>query len=87
VVAFAPTCSGKGVGVVMPTLLSWPHSVLVHDLKGENWALTAGARKQMGQVCLRFAPASADDDARYNPLAEVRLRNPTKSVTCATSCR
>jgi type IV secretion system protein VirD4 len=79
VLAFAPTRSGKGVGVVIPTLLSWPHSVLVHDLKGENWALTAGARRQMGQICLRFAPASAEGDgARYNPLAEVRLRTPNE---------
>ncbi|MGO9267992.1 MAG: type IV secretory system conjugative DNA transfer family protein [Candidatus Binataceae bacterium] len=79
VLVFAPTRSGKGVGVVIPTLLTWPHSVLVHDLKGENWALTAGARQHMGQVCLRFAPASADGDgARYNPLAEVRLRTPNE---------
>jgi type IV secretion system protein VirD4 len=77
VLVFAPTRSGKGVGIVVPTLLRWPHSVLVHDLKGENWALTAGARKRMGQVCLKFAPASADgDSARYNPLSEVRLRTP-----------
>jgi type IV secretion system protein VirD4 len=77
VLVFAPTRSGKGVGIVVPTLLRWPHSVLVHDLKGENWALTAGARKRMGQVCLKFAPASAEgDSARYNPLSEVRLRTP-----------
>jgi type IV secretion system protein VirD4 len=79
VLAFAPTRSGKGVGIVIPTLLSWPHSVLIHDLKGENWALTAGARKRMGQLCLKFAPASADSNgARYNPLAEVRLRTPNE---------
>lgn len=79
VLVFAPTRSGKGVGIVVPTLLMWPHSVLVHDLKGENWALTAGARKRMGQVCLRFAPASDDSEgARYNPLAEVRLRTPNE---------
>jgi len=79
VLVFAPTRSGKGVGIVIPTLLSWPHSVLIHDLKGENWALTAGARKRMGQLCLKFAPASADSDgARYNPLAEVRLCTPNE---------
>ncbi len=79
VLVFAPTRSGKGVGIVIPTLLTWPHSVLVHDLKGENWALTAGARKRMGQICLRFAPASSDGDgARYNPLAEIRLRTPNE---------
>ncbi len=79
VLVFAPTRSGKGVGIVVPTLLTWPHSALIHDLKGENWALTAGARKRMGQICLKFAPASADSDgARYNPLAEVRLRTPNE---------
>jgi type IV secretion system protein VirD4 len=79
VLVFAPTRSGKGVGIVIPTLLTWPHSVLVHDLKGENWALTAGARKRMGQLCLKFAPATHDTDGtRYNPLAEVRLRTPNE---------
>lgn len=41
-IVFAPTRSGKGVGVVAPTLLSWPGSVIVYDVKRENWALTAG---------------------------------------------
>jgi type IV secretion system protein VirD4 len=79
VLVFAPTRSGKGVGIVVPTLLTWPHSVLVHDIKGENWALTSGARQRMGQLCLKFAPASDDSDgARYNPLSEVRLRTPNE---------
>ena len=38
VMAFAPTRSGKGVGLVVPTLLAWTGSVVVHDIKGENWA-------------------------------------------------
>jgi len=38
VMAFAPTRSGKGVGLVVPTLLTWPHSVVVHDIKGEKLA-------------------------------------------------
>ncbi len=51
-----------------------PNSFLIQDLKGENWAITAGARKRMGQLCLRFEPASAESDgARDIPLAEVRL--------------
>ncbi len=79
ILVFAPTRSGKGVGIVVPTLLMWPHSALIHDLKGENWALTAGARKRMGQICLKYAPASHEDDgARFNPLAEVRLRSPNE---------
>ena len=37
IAAFAPTRSGKGVGLVVPTLLSWPHSCIVNDQKGELW--------------------------------------------------
>jgi type IV secretion system protein VirD4 len=77
VLIFAPTREGKGTGAVLPTLVTWPHSVLVHDLKGENWELTAGARKRLGQLCMKFEPASpAPGLARFNPLAEVRLRTP-----------
>ena len=36
--------SGKGVGLVVPSLLTWPGSAIVHDIKGENWKLTAGWR-------------------------------------------
>lgn len=74
VLGFAPARSGKGVGWVVPTLLSWPHSVLVNDIKGENWALTAGWRRRtLGSVCLKFDPTCDDGSAaRYNPLLEVR---------------
>jgi len=44
VLAFAPTRSGKGVGLVVPTLLTWPLSAVIHDIKGENWQLTASWR-------------------------------------------
>jgi type IV secretion system protein VirD4 len=44
VLCFAPTRSGKGVGLVVPTLLTWPGSCIVHDIKGENWTLTSGFR-------------------------------------------
>ena len=76
VLCFAPTRSGKGVGLVLPTLLSWPHSVVVHDIKGENWALTAGWRStELNGKCLKFDPTAADGTcARFNPLMEVRLR-------------
>ncbi len=68
--AFAPTRSGKGVGLVVPTLHAWPHSVLVYDIKKENWALTAGWRRQFSHVW-RFEPTSADS-LRFNPLLEIR---------------
>jgi len=73
VMIFAPTRSGKGVGIVIPTLLSWDQSVLVHDLKGENWALTSGFRERgLKQRTLRFDPTSPDS-ARFNPLLEIRM--------------
>ena len=70
VMAFAPTRSGKGVGLVVPTLLSWPGSAVVHDIKGENWHLTAGWRARFSH-CLLFNPTDARS-AAYNPLLEVR---------------
>ncbi|GAA5264624.1 type IV secretion system protein VirD4 [Acidiphilium sp. MT5] len=70
VLCFAPTRSGKGVGLVVPTLLTWPDSAIVHDIKGENWTLTAGWRAQFGRVLL-FDPTNAAS-AAYNPLIEVR---------------
>ena len=70
VMAFAPTRSGKGVGLVVPTLLSWTGSAVVHDIKGENWTLTAGWRSRFSH-CLLFNPTDARS-ARYNPLLEVR---------------
>lgn len=70
VLCFAPTRSGKGVGLVVPSLLTWPGSAIVHDIKGENWQLTAGFRAQHGRVLL-FDPTNAKSSA-YNPLLEVR---------------
>jgi len=70
VLCFAPTRSGKGVGLVVPTLLTWPGSAIVHDIKGENWELTAGLRARFGRVLL-FDPTNVRS-AAYNPLLEVR---------------
>ena len=70
VLCFAPTRSGKGVGLVIPSLLTWPGSAIVHDIKGENWQLTAGFRSRHGQVLL-FDPTNSAS-AAYNPLLEVR---------------
>jgi type IV secretion system protein VirD4 len=73
VLAFAPTRSGKGVGLVIPTLLAWNESAIVYDIKGENWAKTAGFRASQGHRCLRFAPVEEGSSAKFNPLAEVRI--------------
>ncbi|MER8562247.1 conjugal transfer protein TraG [Mesorhizobium sp. M0578] len=70
VMAFAPTRSGKGVGLVVPTLLSWTGSAVIHDIKGENWQLTSGWRSKFSYSLL-FNPTDPRS-ARYNPLLEVR---------------
>lgn len=70
ILAFAPTRSGKGVGLVVPTLLSWTGSAVIHDIKGENWTLTSGWRARFSH-CLLFNPTEAAS-AHYNPLLEVR---------------
>ncbi|TDW58875.1 type IV secretion system protein VirD4 [Novosphingobium sp. PhB55] len=70
VLAFAPTRSGKGVGLVVPTLLTWTGSAVIHDIKGENWTLTAGWRARFSHSLL-FNPTDAAS-AHYNPLLEVR---------------
>jgi type IV secretion system protein VirD4 len=70
VLCFAPTRSGKGVGLVIPTLLTWPSSTIVHDIKGENFQLTSGWRARFGPVLL-FDPTNPAS-AAYNPLLEIR---------------
>jgi type IV secretion system protein VirD4 len=74
VLCYAPTRSGKGVGLILPTLLSWPESVFVTDLKGELYELTAGWRQKYARnKVLRFEPAAAEGSCCFNPMAELRL--------------
>jgi len=70
---FAPTRSGKGVGAVIPNLLDHPGSVVVTDIKGENYRITATDRRARGRV-VAFAPFDDDiDSARYNPIDFIRV--------------
>ena len=74
VLCYAPTRSGKGVGLVVPTLLSWGHSAVITDLKGELWALTSGWRQKYAKnKVLRFEPAIANGSVCWNPLDEIRV--------------
>ncbi|ACG78767.1 type IV secretory pathway, VirD4 component [Phenylobacterium zucineum HLK1] len=78
VMLYAPTRTGKGVGVVVPNLLNWPHSVVCLDVKGENWAASAGFRAAQGQKVYFFDPLEAEGrTARYNPLGHIDRRDPT----------
>ncbi len=77
----APTRSGKGVGVVIPNLLSWPDSVVVLDIKHENFDITSGFRAAYGQSVFKWSPL--DEGARshrFNPLDAVR-RDPAYRVS------
>lgn len=72
VMLYAPTRSGKGVGVVIPNLLTWPDSAVVLDVKRENWDATAGFRAVHGQQVLMFDPLDAEGrTARFNPLGHI----------------
>ena len=67
---FAPTGSGKGVGFVIPNLLFWQDSCVVHDIKLENFELTSGWRtKGLGQECYLWNPTDPEGRThRYNPM-------------------
>ncbi|PYE17265.1 type IV secretion system protein VirD4 [Paraburkholderia silvatlantica] len=68
----APARSGKGVGVVVPNLLSYPDSVVVLDIKQENFNLTAGFRRAHGHEVYLFDPFAEDGRThRYNPLSAI----------------
>lgn len=75
VMAIAPPRTGKGVGIIIPTLLTWPHSVIVTDIKGENWGISAGYRQRaVKNRVLKFDPTASDGSSvTFNPLEEIRL--------------
>ena len=68
----APARSGKGVGIVIPNLLSYPDSIIVLDIKQENYNVTAGFRRAHGQAVYLFNPFAEDGRThRYNPLSAI----------------
>lgn len=79
----APTRSGKGVGIMIPNLLTYQHSIAVLDIKLENFRFSAGFREKSGQKVFLFCPdgyAETEEDKergvlrshRYNPLYYIR---------------
>jgi len=71
VMVFASTGSGKGLGIVVPTLLDYPGSILVTDPKGENYAITQRRRKKFGRVIM-LNPTDLARSDRFNPLDMIR---------------
>ncbi len=68
----APTGSGKTRSVVIPTLLTYPGSILCLDLKGELFAKTSRRRVSFGDTVYKFSPYAEDNRThRYNPLQDV----------------
>jgi type IV secretion system protein VirD4 len=77
VIVEAPTRSGKGVGIVIPNLLTWQGSVVVLDVKRENYEATAGFRAHYGQDIFLFNPTDREGrSARYNPLSYIDRSDP-----------
>ncbi|MBO9904187.1 type IV secretory system conjugative DNA transfer family protein [Xanthomonas phaseoli pv. dieffenbachiae] len=78
VVTVAPTGSGKGIGAVIPNLLDYPGSALVLDVKGENAAVTARARRALGQAVHVVDPFAVNGDggAAFNVLDRLDVWNP-----------
>jgi type IV secretion system protein VirD4 len=73
----APTRSGKGIGIVIPNLLTWQGSVVVLDVKRENYDASAGFRAHYGQQVFLFNPTDRESrTARYNPLAYIDRSDP-----------
>jgi type IV secretion system protein VirD4 len=73
----APTRSGKGTGIVIPNLLTWQGSVVVLDVKRENYDASAGFRAKYGQEVFLFNPTDREGrTARYNPLAYIDRGDP-----------
>jgi type IV secretion system protein VirD4 len=76
-IVIAPTRSGKGVGNINTTLLSWPASCTVYDEKGELWELTAGWRaRHANNTVIRLEFGAVEAGAGFNFLEEVRLGTP-----------
>jgi type IV secretion system protein VirD4 len=81
IIVISPTRAGKTTSLAVPDLLTYEHSVVVMDTKGELHLLTSGQRRAMGQVVYKFAPYAADGDThRFNPLTYVST-DPRKRIS------
>jgi type IV secretion system protein VirD4 len=83
---FAATGAGKGLGIVVPTLLSYPGSIVVTDPKGENYAITRRERQRRGKVVM-LNPSDLPGSARFNPLDIIRKDSDLESADAGALAR
>ncbi|NID17465.1 type IV secretory system conjugative DNA transfer family protein [Luteibacter yeojuensis] len=81
VITISPTRSGKTTSLAIPVLLTYGHSIVVLDLKGELYKATSGQRKVMGQDVLVWAPYDEDGKThRFNPMTLLAGVNPARRI-------
>jgi hypothetical protein len=80
VLVVAPTRGGKGL-LATSQLLTWPHSVIVNDIKGDLFTQTAGYRATLGKVYV-IDPTGIGN--RFDPLrgkhTDLELKSIAKSL-------
>lgn len=79
----AKTRGGKGVGIIIPTLLTYKGSVICNDVKGENYSITKRKREDMGQNVYVVDPYSeaTEDTNCFNPLDYIKMNDPGAVTT------
>ncbi|SEN52275.1 type IV secretion system protein VirD4 [Luteibacter sp. UNCMF331Sha3.1] len=81
VIAISPTRSGKTTSLAVPVLMTYAHSMIVLDLKGELHKLTSGCREAMGQRVFVWAPYDeAGRTDRFNPMTQLASMDPGKRI-------
>jgi len=81
----APTRTGKGVGTLIPNLLTADRSVICIDPKGENARITGRARDRFGKVhILDPFGVTGQVSAAFNPLADLAPDNLDGAEDAAT---
>ena len=70
ILCYAPSRTGKGVGLVIPSILLWKESSIILDPKGENFEKTSAYLASIGHRCVKLHLGAPYD--RYNPLSELK---------------
>lgn len=86
VMVFAATGAGKGLGIVIPTLLTYRGSMLVTDPKGENYAITQRHRAKFSNIVM-MSPTDPLHSGRFNPMDIIRqgtVNEPTDARSLAS---